>query len=378
MEKIRFIKKLIGGSVLWISSLALGQMPTESFTTTAPRSFPSDYWKYSEVPLVGQLIPVNQINLQKGIHLFDVEGVVKRWEGMVNPFDSMGSGSFATSNQEQLLRLRYAYGLTRYTYVGATLGFASRWEAELYDDSGLADPEIFAGHHIPWQKGDVRLAITFSPSFGASKVERTIGDTESARGNFLRGGWSLRPEGAVTMRAGKVLLGGEASFLYFGERTQDETVNVAAQYLNDPLTIEGLNQNYLNTDSSGYGYSNATTSGSFFSTTNSIKSTVTGGHTWAVKALMEFPDWYRLGGELVYGQVGSSTRENNLGRRVESAGGSFQEVRVYGRYRYSDQLSVTPVVSWMPNLPEYRGQERLESTSNVWGLQLTVRSKFDL
>ncbi len=91
------------------------------------RSIPaSDYWKQSEVPLLGQLVPVNQINLQKGVHLFDVETIGKQWQGLTNPFDTMGLGSYDTTNQETLIRLRYAYPLARYTYIGVTAGFATR------------------------------------------------------------------------------------------------------------------------------------------------------------------------------------------------------------------------------------------------------------
>jgi hypothetical protein len=111
---------------------------------------------------------------------------------------------------------------------------------------------------------------------------------------------------------------------------------------------------------------------------DTIDTTITGGHTWAIKGLIEIPDWQRAGAEIIYGQVGSSMRENSYGKQVENEGGSFQEVRLYARYRHSDQLSITPVASWMPTLPLLRGQERMESTSNVWGFQLTIRSKFQL
>lgn len=339
----------------------------------------SDYWKKSDVPLLGQLIPVNQINLQKGVHLFDIETLGKKWEGMTNPFDTMGLGSFSTDNQEALLRVRYAYPLARYTYVGATLGFATRWEAELYDESGITDPEIFIGHHMPWRNGDFRLALAFSPSLGPSSVERNIDiDKESAKGNFYRGGWSVRPEAAMTIRTGKVLFGAEVSYLYFGERNQDESLSVSPEAMTDPQTADGLIQHYLGvdgySDSYTYGYSDA----SAFQNIDSVQSKITGGHTWAVKGLIEIPDWQRLGAEFIYGQVDSSIRENDFGKQVENEGGDFQEVRVYGRYKYNDQMSLTPLISWMPSMPLFRGQERMDSTSNVWGVQLTFRSKFEL
>ncbi len=44
----------------------------------------SDYWKQSSVPLLGQLVPVNQINLQKGVHLFDVETIGKKFAKVVD------------------------------------------------------------------------------------------------------------------------------------------------------------------------------------------------------------------------------------------------------------------------------------------------------
>lgn len=336
----------------------------------------SDYWKRAEVPLLGQLIPVNQINLQKGVHLLDVETLGKKWEGVTNPFDTMGLGSFSTSNHEALFRVRYAYGLGRYTYVGATLGFATRWEAELYDESGMIDPEFFIGHHLPWRNGNFRMALSFSPGLGPAKVERDISlDKESAKGNFYRGGWTLRPEASLTVRTGKVLLGAEASYLYFGERTQDEYLSISPEALNDAATVNGLAQNYLGLDSFGYaqGYG-----ASGFQGIDTVQTKITGGHTWAIKGLVEVPDWQRVGAEFIYGQVSSSTRANDLGKEVDNEGGAFQEVRLYGRYKYSDQMSLTPLISWMPSLPLSRGQERLDSTSNVWGFQLTFRSKFEL
>ncbi len=347
-----------------------------------------DYWRRSESPLLGQLIPVNQINLQKGVHLLDVETLGKKWEGVTNPFDTMGLGSFSTQNQEALLRFRYAIPLGRYTYIGATIGFASRWEAELYDETGLMDPELFIGHHFPWQNGNLRLALTASPSLGPSKVDRTIDlEDETAKGNFYRGGWSVRPEAALTMRAGKVIFGAEVSYLYFGDRQQDENVTVSEEALNDPETVNGLAQHYLGAESydtygadygSGYNANSNYAVASQFQDSTIIQSTISGGHTWAIKGLIEIPEWERLGGEFIYGQVGGSTRENDLGKVIENEGGDFQEVRVYARYRYSDQMSLTPLISWMPSLPSFRGEERLESTSNVWGVQLTFRSKFQL
>lgn len=329
-----------------------------------------DYWKYSDTPLLGQVIPVNQINLQKGVHLLDIETIGKQYEGMTNPFDTMGLGSFSTDNKDALIRLRYAFALARYTYVGFTTGFASRWEAELYDDSGITDPEIFIGHHIPWKNGDFRLALTFSPSLGASSVERDVDvNKEKAKGNFYRGGWSVRPEAALTIRSGKVIFGAEASYLYLGERTHNESVILTPDAANDSTTVTGLSQHFLGSNSGDQ---------SLLDKIDNVQSKITGGHTWAVKGLVEVPDWQRLGAEFIYGQVSSSSRENDFGKIVENDGGAFQEVRVYGRYKYNDNMSLTPLVSWMPSLPSVRGQDRLDSTSNVWGVQLTFRSKFAL
>lgn len=358
-----------------LSTLLISLPPCFGWTQDRMDTYGPNYWMHSDVPLLGQLIPVNQINLQKGVHLFDVELLSKKWEGMTNPFDTMGLGSFSTDNHESLVRLRYAYPLARYTYVGIALGFAQRWEAELYDESGITDPEIFIGHHIPWRNGDFRLALTASPGLGNSKVERDIDiDKESAKGNFYRGGWSVRPEAAMTIRTGKVLFGAEVSYLYLGERTQDEYLTVSQSALSDSTTANGLIQHYLGVE----GYATSYNDASAFQNLDYIQSKITGGHTWAVKGLVEVPDWYRLGAEFIYGQVGSSTRENDLGKVVENEGGDFQEVRVYGRYKYSDQMSLTPLISWMPSLPAIRGQERMDSTSNVWGVQLTFRSKFEL
>lgn len=345
----------------------------------------SDYWQRSETPILGELIPVNQINLQKGVHLFDVETLGKSWEGMTNPFDTMGLGSFSTSNDERLIRLRYATALSRYTYIGATIGFANRWEAELYDESGITDPEVFIGHHMPWRNGNFRLALSFSPSLGPAQLSREISlEKESAKGNFYRGGWSVRPEVAMTVRAGKVLLGAEVSYLYFGERTQNEDLKVSPEALQDSTTVNGLYQHYLGTSQYGQDFYGAGFGSTPYGATgllqgaDTIQNKLSGGHTWAVKGLLEVPDWQRLGAEFIYGQVGSSLRENSYGKQVENEGGSFQEVRVYGRYRHNDQMSLTPLISWMPSLPALRGQERLDSTSNVWGFQLTFRSKFQM
>jgi hypothetical protein len=151
---------------------------------------------------------------------------------------------------------------------------------------------------------------------------------------------------------------------------QDESLNVSPAAMTDPMTANGLIQHYLGVD----GYSDA----SAFQGIDSVQSKITGGHTWAVKGLIEIPDWQRLGAEFIYGQVGTSVRENDFGKQVENEGGDFQEVRVYGRYKYNDQMSFTPLISWMPDLPQMRGQERMDSTSNVWGVQLTFRSKFEL
>ncbi|MEY4617791.1 MAG: hypothetical protein RJB66_2751 [Pseudomonadota bacterium] len=371
MEKKRLRPLFIALAISLVSTLGMAQ---NQLSTVG-----SDYWKRSETPLLGELIPVNQINLQKGVHLFDIETLGKSWEGMTNPFDTMGLGSFSTSNQETLLRLRYAAALSRYTYFGATAGFANRWEAELYDESGLADPEFFIGHHIPWRNGNFRMALTFSPSLGPASLEREVSlEKESAKGNFYRGGWSVRPEVAMTVRTGKVLIGAEMSYLYFGERTLNEKLNVSPEALNDPITMNGLYQHYLGAFGSaqdlnnGALYSNA----GLMQGSDGFQTKISGGHTWAVKGLIEIPDWQRLGAEFIYGQVGSSLRENSFGRQVENEGGSFQEVRVYGRYKANDQMSITPLVIWMPSMPALRGQERLDSTNNVWGVQLTFRSKF--
>lgn len=347
------------------------------------RSIPaSDYWKQSEVPLLGQLVPVNQINLQKGVHLFDVETIGKQWQGLTNPFDTMGLGSYDTTNQEALIRLRYAYPLGRYTYIGVTAGFASRSEAELYEESGMIDPEIFIGQHFPWRNGNFRLSLSASPSLGPAEVERNISlDTDSAKGNFYRGGWSVRPEASVTARVNKVLLGAEVSYLYMGERTINEHISVSQDAMQDQDVITGLTHQYLGSNQSQFGYSGfngLAGSGAFANGEETIQTRVAGGNAWAIKGLLEFPDWYRLGGEVIYGQVDSSTRINDFDKEVQNEGGDFQEVRVYGRYKFSDQMSLTPVISWMPSLPLTRGQQRIESTSDVWGFQLTFRSKFEL
>lgn len=347
------------------------------------RSIPEgDYWKYSEVPLLGQLVPVNQINLQKGVHLFDIETIGKQWQGLTNPFDTMGLGSYYTTNQEALIRLRYAFPLARYTYIGVTAGVATRSEAELYEESGMVDPEIFIGQHFPWKNGNFRLSLTASPSLGPSEVQRSINlDTDSAKGNFYRGGWSVRPEASITARMGKVLLGAEASYLYMGERTINEQVSVSQDALQDQDVITGLTHQYLGAYPSQYGSTGVNGlvgSGAFAQGEETIQTIVTGGNVWAVKGLLEFPDWYRLGGEVIYGQVDSSIRKNDFNKEVRNEGGDFQEVRLYGRYKFSDQMSLTPVISWMPDLPLTRGQERIESTSDVWGFQLTFRSKFAL
>jgi hypothetical protein len=373
MKYLRFtlLLKTVTALALVLNShwgLAQDQLRTES----------PDYWMQSEVPLLGQLIPVNQINLQKGVHLLDLEMLGKKWEGMTNPFDTMGLGSFSTQNQEALFRVRYAYPLARYTYVGISVGFATRWEAELYDESGITDPEIFVGHHIPWRNGDFRLGFTFSPSLGVNHVERDITlDDETAKGNFYRGGWSARPEAALTIRTGKVLFGAEGSYLYFGDRTQDEFVSVSPEALNDPSTYNGLSQHFLGVDSYNQGYGSGYDA-TVFQDLDYIQNKISGGHTWAIKGLLEIPEWQRLGAEVIYGQVGTSQRENDFGKVVENEGGEFQEIRVYGRYKYSDKMSLTPLFSWMPSLPLVRGQERMDSTSNVWGVQLTFRSKFEL
>jgi len=340
----------------------------------------SEYWKQSEVPLLGQLVPVNQINLQKGVHLFDIETIGKQWQGLTNPFDTMGLGSFDTQNQEAIIRLRYAYPLARYTYIGVTAGFASRSEAELYHESGMIDPEIFIGQHIPWRNGNFRLSLTASPSIGPSEVKRSISiDSDSATGNFNRGGWSIRPEASVTARVNKFLFGAEVNYLYMGERTINEDITVTQEALLDPDIQTSLTHQYFGYNQSQFGFgSNGLAGSSGFENGQTIQTTVTGGNAWAIKGLLEIPDWYRVGGEIIYGQIDSSLRKNDFGKEVQNEGGDFQEVRLYGRYKFSDNMSLTPLISWMPSLPLTRGQQRIESTQDVWGFQLTFRSKFEL
>lgn len=375
ISKLKLIINL--GFLVWfVSSSVFAQE-----SVYQPISYKEDYWKQSQVPLLGQLIPVNQINLQKGVHLFDVEMLGKHWQGLTNPFDTMGLGSFSADNHETLMRLRYAFPLARYTYIGVTFGFASRWEAELYDESGLLDPEIFIGQHIPWRNGNFRLSLSASPSLGPAEVTRKITvDQDSANGNFYRGGWSIRPEASITARVDKVLLGVEASYLYLGDRTMNESVSASSDVLQDPAIMSGLAHQYLgvNSTQTGYNSSYGASGMDVFAYGDPIQTLVTGGHAWAIKGLIEIPDWSRLGGEIIYGQVDASTRKNDFNREVFNEGGAFQEIRVYGRYKFNDQMSLTPLISWMPSLPLTRGQERMSSTSDVWGLQLTFRSKFEL
>lgn len=380
--------KLIFGIGLTISvyfnpskSLSQGVSGSDSSINYNPETqndYPSDYWKRSDGPLLGQLIPVNQINLQKGVHLLDVEVMGKQWKGVTNPFDTMGLGSYDTNNQETLVRIRYAYPLARYTYIGVTAGFSNRYEAELYNESGMIDPEIFIGQHIPWRNGNVRLSLSASPSLGPAELNRKIGiNDESAKGNMNRGGWSLRPEVSVTARINKVIIGGEANYLYLDDRTVNEKVSVSPDALMDPSVQAGLTHQYLGPNTSSLGYGSGISNYGLFSGTEEIQTIISGGSAWAVKGLIEIPDWYRLGAELIYGQVDTSTRKNDFGKVVQNDGGDFQEVRVYGRYKFNEKMSLTPLLSWMPSMPLTRGQQRLDSTSDVFGFQLTLRSKFD-
>ncbi len=372
IKKLNLFSKRIYGLLLLLPFIVWGQTQQESYDSTYHKRTQGDGI------LLSQLIPVNQINLQKGVHLLDIDGYYRQWEGVTNPFDTMGAGSFSSNNHEMLYRLRYAYPLARYTYIGLTLGYASHWEAQLYDESGITDPELFIGQHMPWQNGNFRLGLSFSPSLGPAKLDRSINSTtESAKGNFYRGGFSVKPEAGVSMRTNKLIIGAEFSYLYFGDRTRNETVDVTQDGLRDQNVLLGLNHRYL-------GYSQYSTQGygagsTYFRTgRESISTTISGGNIWAIKGLIEVPDWQRLGAEIIYGQVDNSTRTNNLGSKIVNSGGDFQEVRVYSRYRYSDNFSITPLLSWMPSYPLYNGQERMDSTSNVFSFQLTLRSKFEL
>lgn len=375
------LRKILFILIINIIGLSLrAQSGSSSYNISLDSSEANDaYSRRSNSILLGELIPVNQINLQKGVHLLDFETSTRQWQGVTNPFDTMGVGSFTSKNHESIYRIRYAYPLSRYTYIGLILGMADRWEAELYDESGMIDPEIFAGYHMPWKNGNVRLGVSFSPSLGNAKLSRSIDATsESAKGNFYRGGWSVKPEAAITMRMNRFIIGGEFSYLYFGERTRDETVSVSSEALSDPDVQVGLNHQYLGYTQPYYQNASYSTANNYFSTDQDIQTTITGGNVWALKGLIEVPDWYRSGVEVIFGQVDTSMRTNNLGLKTENSGGSFQEFRLYGRYRYSDNFSVTPLISWMPEYPLLLGQERMDSTDSVWGFQLTLRSKFEL
>lgn len=369
---INKFKKLASISIFCLPVMSYGQGMQNYSVSPNQNSYESDGI------LLGSLLPISQINLQKGIHLIDIEGSYSQWQGYTNPFDTMGAGSFNSKNRESLYRIRYAYPLARYTYIGLNLGFATRWEAELYDESGVVDPELFIGQHIPWRNGNFRLGLSVSPSLGPATLSRDINaTTEKAKGNFYRGGFSVKPEVGFSMRANKILFGAEASYLYLGDRVRNDSLSITQDGLKDKDVQLGLNNQYLGYPQ--YSTQNYGAGASYFATgSENISNTISGGSIWAVKGLIEVPDWQRLGAEVIYGYVDSSTRSNSLGTRVVNSGGDFQEYRLYGRYRYGDNFSVIPLISWMPTYPLLKGQERMDSTSNAFSFQLTLRSKFEL
>jgi hypothetical protein len=335
------MKKLI--LISFIQFLILGQNAFSGetqFEVFSPES--KDQELFSNAPMLGQIQPVNQINLMQSYHLLDADINYSQWIGVLpaDPIYQLTSVENVKS-QETTFNLRYAYGLFRYTYLGLNIGFLQRNEAEFNQSEGPLDPELFIGQHFPWENGNIRLSFDASPSLGKGTKLMSLSDEgQTYKGNALRGGFKVKPAAAVYSRLGSVIVGAEASYSYFENRIHET----------EDLTSISTHE-------------------------------IAGGNITSLKFNFEIPKWERLGAEWMYEliQPQSITTESQSSyltpttATIESY--NQNKFKAYARFKISNQMSVIPEINWIQAPPD--GVLLTTNNQDIWLLGLTYRSKFN-
>jgi hypothetical protein len=309
-------------------------------------------------------------------HLLDAELSYSQWSGDL-PTDQKYQlqNLDSVKSQETIINLRYAYGLFRYTYFGINAGFTQSSVADFNHSEGPMDPDFIIGQHFPWDNGNFRLSINASPSFGKNTEIVTISDSgQTIKSNSLRGGFKIKPEAAIYFRLGKLIIGSEASYTYFGRRVIENQNQIdSTNFYNQSADYQYFsNSNYINNPNLN---TNPNPNPNFNNNLSSIYSKdIYGGNILGFKLNLEVPNWQRLGVEWSFDQV--QTRHIELSNQFSYDTNSFfqNKFKTYIRVKLNNQMSLIPEVTWIQPPPD----EVLLTNNNqdIWLVGITLRSKF--
>lgn len=360
---------LIIFQIITFKSLSFAEVDFEVFT-------PANQAEDIKSPELGQLQPVNQINLMEGYHLLDLDLNYSQWTGDLPPDQSFNlAHAESVHNQESNFNLRYAYGLFRFTYMGLNLGVMQKSEADYFQTQGYTDPDFFIGQHFPWDNGNFRLSLNTSPSLGVKSQTMKLSDEgQTFKSNGLRGGFEVKPAAAVSARMGPIIVGTEASYTYFGKRTV-ETENP-----------DGLRDNFYNQPNYGYFTSNnnyPNSAPNYFNATPDLyavpqtlyRQDITGGNVIGIKVNLEIPKWQRLGVEWMYDQIQARHYELENGYSFDTDSYNQSKVKTYARFKITNKMSLIPEINWIQAPPN--GVAITTNNQDIWLFGVTYRAKFN-
>jgi hypothetical protein len=369
------MKKLLFLCIIQILTLGLNALAGETqFEVFTPSVKSEDR---QSGPLLGQLQPVNQINLMESYHLLDVDFSYSQWSGDLPPDSYYQLANVETvKSQESSFNLRYAYGLFRHTYFGVNIGFLQRSEADFSRNEGPIDPDFFIGQHFPWENGNLRLSFNASPSFGKSTKTMSLSDEgQTFKGNALRGGFKVKPAVAVYSRMGPVIIGSEANYSYFGRRIVETENPVGQNNMYDQQSGYHL-YNYNGVYNSNYANQTAYSNPEYYNFPSTLyQQEITGGNVVGLKVNLEVPKWQRLGAEWMYDMVQSQhvQLENRAGYDTDAY--NQNKFKTYARFKLTNQMSLIPEVNWIQAPPD--GIYLTKNNQDIWLFGLTFRSKFN-
>jgi hypothetical protein len=366
------MKKFLLLMTLQLFGLSLSASAQVDFEVYTPSSLVED----SKSPELGQLQPVNQINLREGYHLLDLDLNYSQWSADLPPDQSFNLARVeSVRSQETAFTFRYAYGLFRFTYLGLNLGVLQKSEGDFFLTQGYNDPDFFIGQHFPWENGDFRLTLYASPSLGVKSQTMNLSDEgQTFKSNALRGGFRIKPTAALSARVGPIILGSEASYTYFGKRVV-ETENP-----------EGVHDNFYNQTNNGY-FTNNSYNSNNNSNTNQItpnyyavpqtlyRQDITNGNIIGFKANLEVPRWQRLGLEYSIEQFQSRHYELENGYKFDTDSYNQSRVKTYARFKITNQMSIIPEINWIQAPPN--GTTLTANNDDIWLFGILYRAKFN-